>query len=225
MKNVQFRKAGSSLQLRDGFKKAAPLPEGIQSLSEEPMGRLAVVFSSPSKARDQLLQFLDTREKLSREFGARIDLVQESHGTRVSVMARLEMETSDRTLDLDTEQLAVSRGFSLKLIAKLVTGPDSLETVTVDQGGGKTTEFKRQKLDAVYVVSESPNSPQNSPERVADYAKALFALAEDLGGSFEVCVPPSSSDLVSMSSPKTPEVLRSSILPDLAAVSALKTKL
>jgi len=225
MKNVQFRKAGSSLQLRDGFKKAAPLGDKIQTLSKEPMERLLVLFASPSKARDQLLSFLEIREKLSKEFGARIDLVTESNCARVSVRVRLEMETSDRSLDLDTEQLVVSRGFSLRLATKPAEGPDSMETILVDKGGGEKVEFKRPKLDGVYVVSESPNHPQSSPEKVAAYAESLLALANDLAGSPEESSPPSSSDVVSISSASPRQVPQTTTTPELAAVSALKTKL
>ncbi|MFH1684791.1 MAG: hypothetical protein ABH983_00640 [Candidatus Micrarchaeota archaeon] len=225
MQNAQSRKADSSLQLRDGFKKATPLRESLQSLSRESIGDVLGLFSSRSKARDQLLRFLETREKLSREFGARIDLVKEPGSERVSVRARLEMQTSDRTLDLDTEQLVVSRGFSLMLATKPVTGPDSFETILVDNGGFEKTEFNRQRLDGVYVVSESPTHPQSSPERISAYAEALLALAKDLAEPLEEYASPASSNVISMPSASSREVPQSSPFPELAAVSTLKTKL
>ncbi len=225
MKNAQSRKAGPSPQLRDGFKKAAPLREGLQSLSEEPAGRFMVLFSMPSKARDQLLSFLETREKLSRQFGARIDLVKKPRSERISVSARLELETSDRALNLDIEQLVTSRGFCLRLVTQPVQGPDSMETITVDKGGFETVQFTRQKLDAVYVVSENPRSSQSSPERVAAYANALLELAKDLAGPVEESASPPSSSGVSVSSAPSSQVPQRSTLPDLAAASALNTKL
>ncbi len=225
MKNAQFRKADSSLPARSGFRRAAPLECGLQPLSKEPIGRLMALFTSRSKARDQLLSFLEAREKLSREFGARIDLVQMQGSERVFVVARLEMETSDRTLDPAIEQMAVSKGFSLRLATKPVTGPDSFETVLVDKGGFEKTKFNRPRLDGVYVVSESSTHPQSSPERVAAYAEALLALAKDLPGPLEESAPPPSSNAISNSSASSREVQQSTPFPELAAVSALKTKL
>jgi uncharacterized protein YbaR (Trm112 family) len=178
-------RAGGAVQL---FKGLRPLPEPIRDafvkealymfhpppLDIETSRRL----DSSRKADRKLQEFQTARDELRKRFGesARIDLVS-SEGEPMKVVAELTLPTDDRSLSENVEKAVRDKGFSL------VFQPKNFEVIERLSGPTQNPEDSGVWLVRhinLYTISSRDGSATSKVENIADTAKALLRIADEV---------------------------------------------
>lgn len=198
MNPVQALSAGSGPPAAGSKRKAEPLYEGCRVLEDR---EACSVLRTTSKrfGADVAHRFMNAREKLRRDFGASIDVVEPLSGGALSVAARYEFLTTDKSIDDELAFMAERAGFALTLRSVPLTclpAEERFERVersypapvgtTKDEKGREVTLYGlktfvsfEERMERVYLLAETRYRSAEL-HRAADSAESFLALLTKL---------------------------------------------
>jgi hypothetical protein len=113
MKNVVFKQAGGTPALESVFRKVEPASEGHRLLPARELRDYLGLSYSDFGAGEAYRRYLSAKDRLRERFGAFVDVAQSPHGLKA--VARLQLHTSDRTMDEELYSFVKGMGFELTL--------------------------------------------------------------------------------------------------------------
>lgn len=188
MKAVQLPTVGYRTPDGKGFAGRETLAE---MLRQAPALDLPYVFNCISRKRGAELhyRFQNAKERLERDFGALIEIVQSPTGG-LRVAAKFEFLTTDRTIDEDLEMAVRSAGFSLMLRSRpmmelpyeerYVQTGRFIEHFSLGKDGNSGLWLKpvyELKMERVYVIREREYASAELHKASAS-AEAFLSLLE-----------------------------------------------
>jgi len=160
---------------------AAPIMDAKDALVKE-----ALYMSHPPakgedsslKADKKLLEFQVARDELKKRYGgnARIELVL-SEGEPMKVLAELAIQTEEAHLGENIEKAASDKGFSLVFQAKNLQVLERLSGPSKSPDDSGVWRIKHVNL---YVIRSRDGSATSRVEDIAETAKSLLALADEI---------------------------------------------